>query len=58
VNNNPIKIFTFDPALVKIENLIFDSKTNKPFSFDINASKAGEGFIRVNIKGSLFEFSF
>ena len=51
VLGSPVVIFVSDPALVKIDNLQLDSKVNQPFSFDIDASRAGEGFIRVNIKG-------
>jgi hypothetical protein len=49
---SPITIYVFDPNLVKIDNLVREGTVNQPFSFNINASEAGEGFIRVNVKDS------
>lgn len=46
-----IGIFVSDPNKVKIENVAKNSLVNQKFSFNIDAAQAGEGFIRVNIKG-------
>lgn len=51
---SPIVVFVSDPNEVKVENLEREAVVNKPFSFNIDANQAGEGFIRVNIKGLLF----
>lgn len=51
IQSEPIVIFVSDPNKVKIENLKKSSTVNKNFSFNIDATQAGEGFIRVNIKG-------
>lgn len=51
VLGSPIIVFVSDPNEVKIENLEREAIVNKPFSFNIDANQAGEGFIRVNIKG-------
>ena len=53
---SPIIIHVSDPNLVKVDNLLRESKVNQPFAFNIDASKAGEGFIRVNIKGNRNRF--
>lgn len=47
---SPITIYVFDPNQVRIENLRREGAISQPFSFNINASEAGEGFIRVNVK--------
>jgi hypothetical protein len=46
-----ITVYVFDPNNVKISKVTDVSYLNEPFSFNINALDAGEGFIRVNIKG-------
>ena len=51
VLEEPIVIYVSDPNKVKVENLRQESLLNQIFSFNIDASEAGEGFIRVNIKG-------
>lgn len=51
VLGSPVNIYVSDPVKVKIENLFQEAKLSEPFSFNIDASEAGEGFIRVNIKG-------
>jgi hypothetical protein len=51
VIGSPIQIYVSDPNLVKIESLTNEAVISEPFSFNIDASKAGEGFIRVNVKG-------
>ena len=53
---SPVTIYVSDPSLVKINNLENKSKIGEAFCFDIDAIDAGEGFIRVNIKGSFFLF--
>ena len=47
---NAITVYVFDPNSVKISRVSDVSYLNEPFSFNINAVDAGEGFIRVNIK--------
>jgi hypothetical protein len=54
VLGSPITIYVSDPNRVKIDNLRSEWKLNRPFSFDINATEAGEGIIRVNVKGLFF----
>jgi hypothetical protein len=49
---SPVTVYVSDPSLVKINNLKYKSKVGEAFSFDIDAIDAGEGFIRVNIKGN------
>jgi hypothetical protein len=58
VSPEPILIHVSDPNLVKVENLQRESRVEQIFSFNIDASCAGEGFIRVNIRGMLFLASF
>lgn len=53
VSADSILIHVSDPNLVKVENLLRESKVDQIFSFNIDASNAGEGFIRVNIRGKL-----
>lgn len=53
IQRESIAIFVSDPNKVKIENLKKNSFINQKFSFNIDAAEAGEGFIRVNIKGIL-----
>ena len=48
---SPITVYVFDPNLVKIDSLSREGQLGHPFAFNINASEAGEGFIRVNVKG-------
>lgn len=55
---SPIVVFVSDPNEVKVENLEREAVVNKPFSFNIDANQAGEGFIRVNIKGLCTCFLF
>ncbi|CAF0722221.1 unnamed protein product, partial [Brachionus calyciflorus] len=50
VSEEPIVIFASDPNKVRVENLKRESILNQIFSFNIDATQAGEGFIRVNIK--------
>lgn len=52
VLGNPIRIYSFDPNLVKVENLTFESTVMRKYWFNIDASHAGQGFIRVSIKDS------
>ncbi len=54
VSPEPILIHVSDPNLVKVENLQRESRVEQIFSFNIDASCAGEGFIRVNIRGMLY----
>ena len=58
VSPEPILIHVSDPNLVKVENLQRESRVEQIFSFNIDASCAGEGFIRVNIRGMLFLLFF
>ena len=53
---SPVTIYVSDPSLVRINNLKYKSKYGESFSFDIDAIEAGEGFIRVNIKGNSSEY--
>lgn len=55
VMGSPIIIFVSDPNKVKVENLRREARVNQTFSFNIDATQAGEGFIRVNIKGYLLK---
>jgi hypothetical protein len=48
---SPILIYSFDPSLVKVDNVKLESVVGRRFSFNIDASQAGQGFIRVSIKG-------
>ena len=51
VLGSPINIYVSDPAKVKIEDMMHVSLKDEVYAFEIDASEAGEGFIRVNIKG-------
>ncbi len=55
---SPIVVYSFDPNQVKVDNVKLESTLNKKFSFNIDASQAGQGFIRVSIKGNLGLFSW
>jgi hypothetical protein len=48
-----VAIYVFDPDRVKVSDFPEESYINEPFSFNINAVEAGEGFIRVNVKGKV-----
>lgn len=52
---SPILVYVFDPDRVKVSDFTDESYINQPFSFNINAIEAGEGFIRVNVKGIFFQ---
>ncbi len=58
VLGSPIKIYVSDPVKVKIEDLTTASLKDQIYAFKIDASEAGEGFIRVNIKGKLIKMLF
>lgn len=51
VLGSPINIYVSDPTKVKIEDMMSVSLKDEVYAFEIDASEAGEGFIRVNIKG-------
>ena len=46
-------VYVFDPDRVKVSDFPEESYIKESFSFNINAIEAGEGFIRVNVKGNL-----
>ena len=50
---SPVVVYVFDPDRVKVSDFPEESFINELFSFTINAIEAGEGFIRVNVKGNL-----
>jgi hypothetical protein len=52
VVGSPLYVYVSDPNKVKVNKLENKAKVNQVFSFEIDAKEAGEGFIRVNIKGT------
>ncbi len=54
VMRSPIMVHSFDPNKVKVEDIKLESDLNQKYEFKIDASQAGQGFIRVAIKGKLF----